>query len=575
MDMPTPQLVEMPFAFSQRHLLTESEFERELRARGVPLSVQRLEGLHRCRLLVPLLRVSRDTRAVRRASARDDPNARNLAYFKPTSAGDVAAALASGHVHDPARERILPAPLRRRIVNGRAYETSVYLYSEAQMILLPTLKAALPHVMYTRTDDRVVGSLGPTRAWREHWLESVAKLRRFAIAVIALEAAYYPGLIGRLRFERHEHFTAYEEWRRNRPIREVLTRMGVRADWFAAAADSLRRGADRVDPLERWTELIAHAQPETWFELKGDARIAIDLRIGAELLLRYYEDLATARQARRLPAVPPNRPDGRLRSRRSLDEVLTRFGLSPHPRLVLVVEGDTELLLIPRVMEHFAMKINDDTISIQNAEGVHRDLSALMGFLAPRVAAEATDGHLELTRPATRVLVVFDPEGPAATATGRNKLQKDWIDRILRVFPREYQSDAVREQIALLVEVTTWNSKSESFEFAHFTDPQIASAMLQVPGRHRKRSLAEMSALVAELRAKRANLKTASRGLGKVMLAEELWPILEAKLRRAEARGTADRIPVVGVLDHALDLAQEFPRRGLVIGVEPAGGHAN
>jgi hypothetical protein len=242
---------------------------------------------------------------------------------------------------------------------------------------------------------------------------------------------------------------------------------------------------------------------------------------------------------------------------------------------VLVVEGDTELLLIPRVMKHFEMKINDDTITIQNAEGVRRDLSALMGFLAPRVATVATDGYLELTRPATRVLVVFDPEGPAATSDGRNKLQNDWIDRILRVFPREHQTGAVREQIALLVEVTTWNSKSESFEFAHFTDRQLASAMLRVPGRHRRHSLAEMSALVAELRAKRANLKAALRSQGKVTLAEQLWPILEAKIRRAEPRGTADRIPVVAVLDHALDLAHEFPRKGLVIGVEPASGQAS
>jgi hypothetical protein len=242
---------------------------------------------------------------------------------------------------------------------------------------------------------------------------------------------------------------------------------------------------------------------------------------------------------------------------------------------VLVVEGDTELLLIPRVMKHFEMKIGDDIISIQNAEGVHRDLSALMGFLAPRVAAEATDGYLELTRPPTRVLVVFDPEGPAATPDGRNKLQKDWIDRILRGFPREHRTAAVREEVALLVEVTTWNSKSESFEFAHFTDRQIASAMLKVPGRHGKRSIGEMCALVAELRAKRANLKTSLRGRGKVMLAEQLWPILEAKLRRAEARDTAERIPVVGVLDHALDLALEFPRGGLVIGLEPSGARAS
>ncbi|MGO9888273.1 MAG: hypothetical protein ACLP0L_10260 [Solirubrobacteraceae bacterium] len=44
------------------------------------------------------------------------------------------------------------------------------------------------------------------------------------------------------------------------------------------------------------------------------------------------------------------------------------------------------------------------------------------------------------------------------------------------------------------------------------------------------------------------------------------------KVKQAEKRGTVDRIPIVRVLDHATQLANEFTRGGVVIpfkGVPP------
>ena len=57
-------LVELPFAFTQRSLLTESAFIREAEKRHVRLRPATLEALHRLKLLVPLLRFSRDRAAI-------------------------------------------------------------------------------------------------------------------------------------------------------------------------------------------------------------------------------------------------------------------------------------------------------------------------------------------------------------------------------------------------------------------------------------------------------------------------------------------------------------------------------
>jgi hypothetical protein len=54
----------------------------------------------------------------------------------------------------------------------------------------------------------------------------------------------------------------------------------------------------------------------------------------------------------------------------------------------------------------------------------------------------------------------------------------------------------------------------------------------------------------------------------KVALADRLWSTLEQKIVRAEARKTETRIPIVSVLDEAIRLANEFPRRNLVIALD-------
>jgi hypothetical protein len=299
----------------------------------------------------------------------------------------------------------------------------------------------------------------------------------------------------------------------------------------------------------------------------------MDLRITAELFLGYHDDLVEAGKATALEK-PGRRGRGRfdhrLKRKRPLDAVLTEFGLSPHPRLVLVVEGTTELLLIPCAMKLLGVTTDEDFISVQDAEGVDKDLKALLGFLAPRVNAEGDGHYRDLVRPPTRFLVVFDPEGRVSTDEGREKRRAAWVDRIHRAIPGESKNPAVREQVEPLVELATWNLRGESFEFAHFTDRQIAAAVLRIPGHRKSRTLETVTEQVAKLRSLHGNLETqlpprSSKG----PLARQLQPVLEQKIQRAQARGTAGTIPLVKVLDRAIELAYEYPRKNLVIGLRP------
>jgi hypothetical protein len=69
------------------------------------------------------------------------------------------------------------------------------------------------------------------------------------------------------------------------------------------------------------------------------------------------------------------------------------------------------------------------------------------------------------------------------------------------------------------------------------------------------------------LRAAHGNLETMFRQSTKGRLAEELRPVLERKLKRAQEHDTLERIALVAVIDRAIELAIEYPRRNLVIGL--------
>lgn len=254
--------------------------------------------------------------------------------------------------------------------------------------------------------------------------------------------------------------------------------------------------------------------------------------------------------------------------------MLTTFGLSPHPCLVLVVEGDTEYALMPRTLSLLLSDRDENVISFQNAEGVGTDLRPLMGLVAPRLAAPDPGGrHVSLVRPMTRVLVVFDAEYPVADDAAREKRRQSWVDRMLRALPKEHRTDTVREQLDRVVQARTWNRlQGRELRVRPLHAAALTRAIVAMPGHRRQPDLAQVRKRVEAARDERRNLKSLIPGGAKTRLAEELWPLLERRIVRGIEKHTEKRIPIVRVLDEAISLAYEFPRRGLVIRLDDDSG---
>jgi hypothetical protein len=568
------ELIDLPFAFRlrERHLLMPDKFRGAARERGVPLLVdEQLEALHRAGVLVPMLRVSRDGRALAAAARRNPSDAWDFRLWSPTRPEDLRQARSEGRMHDPAVEGFTPWSNFERRAGDARYRTSVYLYAPHQLISLSLVRDVLPHLRWSMS--RSIGALTAERPLRERWLADGARDRELAIAASAIEPRYFPSVIGLLKLSGFNDPEEYHLWRNKLRLQSLLRWLGISAAWLTTAAEELLQRVYLIDPLGPWGEVIAQGDPDKWGKLKGEALSAMDLRVTAEVFLRYHDDLVDNRKAKALPESPVRWPspfDYRLKRRRSLDSLLTDFGLSPHPQLVLVVEGATEGRIFPRVMRHFGVRLEDDFISIQDAGGVDSDLQALFAALAPRLNEARNERYVEFERPPTRFLVVFDPEGKAATREQREDRKRVWVDRIMSTLTHELQTPIVREQMQKFVFVQTWRRNRDSFEFAHFTDRQLAAAIHPLDKRPNRPSLEKLVGIISRLRDKNNNVGkfTDSAKISKLDLADALWPMLRRKFELAERHGTERRVPIVRVLDRACYLANEWPRKNLVIGLE-------
>jgi hypothetical protein len=562
------ELFDLPYTFMPLPLVGSEKFATLARDRGVVLDRWRLEALHQLGLLVPLFRVKRPVNEIHASFKRgDEHRAHVLARWEPTRREDLLEAVNEQLLFDPATERFHSRGSFEREIDGYKFESGVYLYSRHQLASLGSVGWLLPSIEWRRRDRSLVARLKLDAELRADVLERARDLRQAVIAIVALEPVYYSRIIGRLSTPVRFDLETFLRWRFELGPCWLLDWFNVDSVWFRERARELLDWAQRLDSLGGWSEVVGAGSPKRWDELKGTPRLVMDIRLAGELLLRYYDRLVREGLATPLPQPPRTRTpyDLRLKRRRPLDALLTDFGLSPHPQLILIVEGLTERLLVPRVMEKLGVPADDDFISVQDSEGVTTNLGPLLAYLAPQPGEEESGRYVRPLRPLTRFLIVFDPEGPVATDADREERRHVWVERIMRALPREMQTQIVREQVDNLIAIRTWNRRGESFEFAHFTDRQLARAIDKLDHRPRKPSCEKLVELVTQFRANKTNLKPLLKGSGKPELAEQLWPLLERKLDRALAKRTETRIPVVPVIDEATRMAQEYGRGNTVI----------
>lgn len=568
------QLLEFPLAFTQNDLLSPDDFVKRAGERGVQLTVEHLHELHRRRALVPLLRITQ--RPPKSSQMVEIPASAADGYHQfRSSIALVIAAAQQGYLMDPGL-----APFRRWDGGlplptwGRIHRYPSVFYSPYQLMALRPVQGLIGAMTASRAaDGSVTRSLDPLTPDEVSALDGC---RRLAIVLSTLDMRYLPRI---LRTAHHA-----SEWEKEDAGFSAQTRLkllSLTPEALATTATALLNQASLRDPLGPWYDLIRQADPGAWSQLRGDALLAMDYRIAAEILLRTLDDLGRTD----LSAPPPRGGrmyrttlDDRLRPEpERLEEVLSERGLSPRPAVLLVLEGETEMDLMPRVLaEIYGKPVPPSLIETVDMKTIDRDLDLLVRHEAgPRLGADHGDVVL-LARPPTRVLVAVDPEKRFSTRTKQRAERDKLVRRLHESLPPRMRSRQVLKQVGALVHVVTWGTVP--WEFANFTDAELATAIthcVTLPPGITRRDLT--AALKAERTIRHTN-QTRSPNVEaicrswpdkfhKTQLAEQLWPVLQVKVHRDITSGKRLRIPAARVAAKALRMALESSGRNVALRV--------
>lgn len=527
------------FAFTQDQLLRSDAFIRLAKDRGHSLDRVTLQRLHGGGLLVPFYRVS-ETAVIGR-SLPVEPNG-NL-----NARREALNAAVDGRLRDCADEGYSAAwPYVRPPGEMDPRWRDGFYFSSWQ---LTDLHQAL-------SDERWLRFGMPAAEYqiRAH----SRRARATALAVLALR--YLPGILGRLSVPPGVDTGVLRSLEMERNVSELLAMVDVPPEELWPMAEDLLLHAGFRDPLRDWLPIIRHANYGAWSKLRGVALDCLWQRIAAEVLLRAHDDLAAAGEAEPLPDITSRLVRHPLQDRlgrasttgEPLDKVLGRFGLSPHPRVLLLVEGETELVHLPQLLAAFGLD-RPDLVRVQQAKGSQVSPQLLARYaISPRLAERFPDGSWQPVATPTALVIAMDPEKLWETEQKRER-QRRAICGAIRQEVELKGGTISDEQLDILVSIHVWGDLT--YELANFTDEELADALAKLA---RGTSDADRGStswrhrIATELAATRENRANIDAVIGKMRvkkpdLAEALTVALLEKCEQELASGNV-LTPVLKVL---------------------------
>jgi hypothetical protein len=553
-------------AFSQGPALTADRFARELSSRAsVRFDHRALERLHESEIVIPFFGIKYDADALvsREGGARGPSEVVAALQHVSTDGRALSMERDVGDLFDPADTGFLPWR-ETAAFQGTEYRTRHYVYSRYQLLAARPLLEAL-------------GAAGIKQESLENasWVSKrLSRLRDLAVVLEALTPAFRPDIVLRLSGFRGNS-GEWGAYYRRFDITGLLERIDWPAQQLADAAEDLLFTAHGFDPLRDWHDLVDLVHHSWTEKLRGDALLAWEHRVAAEILLRAYERLVASSQATPLPDLPPHSWAPRhyrlTQSRSEVDQILMRFGLSPHPSVVVVVEGQIETKVLRRILDERLRSSWTSLVRLMVARGIDQDVSAIAAMMAPRVS-ELDGDWLGLSRPPTHIVLVEDAEGRQATSQAREARRRKWLDRLAEELgPPWADNEGVRDQLSELIEVFVWDPNGASFELAHFSDRQLAVGLQAVSPQAQALPLDELAAAIGEARARHAGLGYVWKDWerpkpNKARLVSSLEDSLVGRVHDelSEGLAVADALPITQLVVRILQLASSTPRQGLV-----------
>ena len=549
-------------------------FIAEAGKRGFRLRAPTLRELYRRQLLVPLAQVTRrPVSESLKPEVSDSP-------LGGSQLLDLRWARDTGRLRDPTA-----LPYQRRLSFEAPKQTwpetgpwTGVLYSPYQLLALPELESMLAKQTYQKRGSQIIARLPEPHPLL---LDRMLQLRNMVIALTELEARYLPNLDP--EFIHLRNVLSVDDWANYRdgfdPVQTMM--------WLAYTPEQIRQDAERlllhahsVDPVgNRWSELMRRAPAKSRDQLKDAALIAMDDRIAAEILLRFYDDLASRGYGEPLPDFSGEQGWHPLVERLSfhadtLDETLTELGISPYPRVVVALEGETEAYHAPLVRTALGMSEAPEIMRFLNLGTVNRDLTKVVALAVAPLVSEKIPGTnaWRLIRPSAHLVLAVDPDSPFNTPASREKERAKLLTEIRDILKAQGVLHPNPEELDALIQIRVW--EEPCYEFANFTDEELADGIMGIHHTIDGWTREQLIEALKHWRDKGTDIKRvwesgrwieeSKRVTGKweyevqkTKLAEALWPTLEKKIKQVRENADAPLPPIVKVISDAYHLAQQ------------------
>ncbi|WP_155830360.1 hypothetical protein [Glycomyces tenuis] len=550
-------LMQIPFIFTQDELLTTEAFIKRAKERGFTLTLHTLQELHISRILVPLYRVS-DTAVAGRRLALERP-------LGPNARAWVLDAAIEGRLRDPATEGYSSAwPYERPPDEDPENWWNGFVYSSWQLVDLHRITTIYQNVKH---------------GWDRTRVGRVEQHHRFARALAALATPYLPGVLRRFSFPMELDEGELRRYRAAVDKLDLLRIAGFPPDQLKSSADHLLSLSHAQDPLGKWLPLTRYARYDGWTKLRDAPLTAMWQRVAAEVLLRAHEELTAEGILEPLPDLTGStwwtpqhdRLSPRHVEAQTLERALAEFGLSPHPKVILLVEGETELFHIPKLLAELGFDRPQD-VRVQRTEGskVNPHLIARYG-VTPRAGRKIREGKWLLDASSTALMIAMDAENNFATEEAREKMRRK-LQAAIREEVQYQDADINDASLDELVHIFVWGE--DTYELANFTDEELVPALTQIAqtqGNTRLNSPTWDQDLIAALRDARlrhVDIKFVFSKMhifeSKTELARLLWPAL---LRKSE-REYGENEPATPVVRLVLKVRNIIARQSGVFGLK-------
>lgn len=567
------EIASKPWALTQQQPLTTRMFIDEAKKRGFDLDIPTLRELYRHRLLVPFVMIV--DRPVRPPFVPEEPDS---SPFGSTWLNELRLARDSGRLRDLAAEPHLPRLVWDRDGQKPRGWWNGMLYSHYQLLALPTIEDILTGRRYQQRGQQRIARLPKPDPVM---IQRAEKVHSTVLALTALEARYLPNLDPEwIQLSNVPDPDDWANYRTNFDPAKIQAWLAYPPDQIRQDAEWLLVRAHNVDPVGLdWGRLMRRAPAKSRKHLKNASLVALDARVAAEILLRFYEDLALRGKTEPLRDLSDARVWHPLAERLSyhpetLDDDLVRLGISPHPRVVLALEGETEMHHAPLAWRALGFSEAPELMRLLKLGGTSRDLTKVAAVTAaPLVGGQVLPNEWNLIKPYTRLFIAVDPDTPFDTPEHVAQEKTKILDEIRDVLKVQGVTRPKPEELNELVEIRTWTESC--YEFAHFTDEELADGLIEAHPTINDWTRDELVAALGYWREQKKDIKrvwtsgrwdeTSRRITGrwtsepsKVKLAEALWPTLLRKINLIKAMEDAPVPPIVAVINDAYHLAQQW-----------------